>query len=93
MIQAMYNGVSGLRAHKTEMDVISENIANINTTAYKSSKVNFQEMLSQTIRGASAPLASGIGGTNPMQIGLGVNIGSIDVSQAQGSLLSRLPSL
>jgi len=88
MIQAMYNGVSGLRAHKSQMDVISENIANINTTGYKTSKVNFQEMLSQTIKGATAPLASGTGGTNPMQIGLGVSVGSIDISQAQGSLIS-----
>lgn len=87
MIQAMYNGVSGLRAHKTQMDVISNNIANINTIGFKASNVSFREMLSQTIRGATSPTASGMGGTNPMQIGLGTSIGSIDVNQAQGSLM------
>lgn len=87
MIQAMYNGVSGLRAHKTELDVIGNNIANINTVGFKSSRVNFREMLSQTMKGASAPTAGGTGGTNPLQVGLGVGIGSIDVNQGQGSLL------
>ncbi|HOK53414.1 MAG TPA: flagellar hook-basal body complex protein, partial [Armatimonadota bacterium] len=80
-------GVSGLRAHKTQMDVISNNIANINTIGFKSSRVSFREMLSQTIRGATAPTPNGMGGTNPMQIGLGSGIGSIDVSLTQGSLL------
>jgi len=87
MIQAMYNGVSGLRAHKTQLDVISNNIANINTVGFKSSSVSFREMLSQTIKGATAPTASGLGGTNSMQIGLGASIGSIDINQGQGSLL------
>lgn len=86
MIQAMYNGVSGLRAHKTQMDVISNNIANVNTVGFKSSRVNFREMFNQTIRGAGAPRDGGIGGTNPAQIGLGSSIASIDVSQSQGSL-------
>lgn len=86
MIQAMYNGVSGLRAHKTQMDVISNNIANVNTVGFKSSRVNFQEMFNQTLRGASAPKDAGLGGTNPAQIGLGSSVGSIDVSQSQGSL-------
>lgn len=86
MIQAMYNGVSGLRSHKTMMDVISNNIANINTIGFKSSRVSFKEMFNQTMKGATAPKGSGIGGTNPTQIGLGVSIGSIDVNQGQGSL-------
>ena len=85
MIQAMYNGVSGLRAHKTMMDVISNNIANVNTVGYKSSRVSFREAFSQTMKGASAP-STGAGGTNPQQLGLGVAIGSIDVNQNQGSL-------
>jgi flagellar hook protein FlgE len=88
MIQAMYNGVSGLRAHKTQMDVISNNIANINTIGFKSSRVNFREMLSQTVRGATAPKPGGIGGTNPVQIGLGTSVGSVDASISQGSLIS-----
>jgi len=77
MIQAMYNGVSGLRAHKTQMDVISDNIANVNTTGYKASRVYFRQVLSQTLRGATGPQAGGVGGTNPMQIGLGTGVGSI----------------
>lgn len=88
MIQAMYNGVSGLRAHKTQMDVISNNIANINTIGFKSSRVNFREMLSQTVKGATAPKPGGVGGTNPVQIGLGTSIGSVDASIGQGSLIS-----
>jgi len=86
MIQAMYNGVSGLRSHKTMMDVISNNIANINTIGYKAARVSFKEMFSQTLKGATAPRSGGSGGTNPAQIGLGSSIGSIDVSQNQGSL-------
>jgi len=84
----MYNGVSGLQAHKTELDVISDNIANINTIGFKASRVNFREMLCQTLRGASAPVPGGSGGTNPMQIGLGTGIGSVEVSMTQGSLLA-----
>jgi flagellar hook protein FlgE len=88
MIQAMYNGVSGLQAHKSEMDVISNNIANINTVGFKSSRMSFREMMSQTIRGASEAASDGVGGTNPMQIGLGVGVGSIDVNQGQGALIA-----
>jgi flagellar hook protein FlgE len=86
MIQAMYNGVSGLRAHKTMMDVISNNIANINTVGFKSSRVSFKEMFNQTVKGATAAKSGKIGGTNPEQIGLGVTVGSIDVTNNQGSL-------
>jgi len=86
MIQAMYNGVSGLRAHKTMMDVISNNIANVNTVGYKAAQVSFREAFSQTLRGGSAPSGGGVGGTNPAQLGLGVAVGSVDVSQNQGSL-------
>ncbi|MDH7481910.1 MAG: flagellar hook protein FlgE [Armatimonadota bacterium] len=88
MIQAMYNGVSGLRAHKTQMDVISNNVANINTVGFKASRVNFREMLSQTLRGATAPKSGGLGGTDPVQIGLGTSIGSIDTLYSQGSLIA-----
>ena len=86
MIQAMYNGVSGLRAHKTMMDVISNNIANINTIAFKSSSVKFREMFNQTLKGATAPKPGGAGGSNPSQIGLGVGIGAIEINNNQGSL-------
>ncbi len=85
MIQAMYSGVSGLKAHRTELDVIGNNIANINTTGFKAGRVTFREMLSQTLRGGGAPNAD-TGGSNPMQVGLGVGVSSIDMLQAQGSL-------
>jgi len=67
------------------MDVIASNISNVNTTGYKASRVQFQELLSQTIRGSSAP-RGGTGGLNPIQIGLGMALGGIDTMFTQGSL-------
>ena len=87
MLQAMYSGISAIEAHQQKMDVIGNNIANVNTTAYKAGRVTFQDQLSQTIQGAGAP-TTGIGGTNPQQIGLGVKVGSIDTLMAQGGLQS-----
>lgn len=84
MMRSLFAGVSGLKAHQTRMDVIGNNIANVNTVGYKSSRVTFQDVLYQTIRSASAP-ATSRGGTNPVQIGLGVQIGSIDVIHTPGS--------
>jgi len=69
------------------MDVIGNNIANVNTVAYKSSRVTFQDILGQTLKGASSP-QNGRGGTNPAQIGLGMNLGGIDTIMTQGSLQS-----
>lgn len=83
-MRSLFAGVSGLRVHQTRMDVIGNNIANVNTPGYKKSRVTFQEMLNQTVRGASSPQGER-GGTNPTQIGLGVNLGSIDVIHAPGS--------
>ncbi|MCK9479796.1 MAG: flagellar hook-basal body complex protein [Firmicutes bacterium] len=82
MVRAMYSGVSGLKNHQTRMDVIANNIANVNTVAFKSSRVTFQDIYSQTIRPASQPDGI-IGGTNPRQIGLGVTVGSIDTMFTQ----------
>lgn len=76
-MRSMYAGVSGLRNHQTRMDVIGNNIANVNTTGFKKSRVVFQDTLYQSIRGASNP-TDARGGTNPMAIGLGVKIASID---------------
>ena len=87
MMRSMYAGVSGLKAHQTKMDVIGNNISNVNTTGFKGSRVSFKSMLSQTIKGASAPQA-GRGGTNPQQIGLGTAVGSIDTNIEQGNLQS-----
>lgn len=84
MMRSLFAGVSGLRNHQTRMDVIGNNISNVNTPGYKKSRVTFQDMLSQTLRGASNP-TSGKAGTNPMQIGLGMSISSIDVIHTPGS--------
>lgn len=84
MMRSMFSGVSGIRNHQTRMDVIGNNIANVNTVGYKKSRVTFQDMLSQTIRGA-APPQGGKGGINPQQVGLGMNVNSIDSVHTQGS--------
>ncbi len=85
MIQAMYSGIAGMKAFKGALDVIGNNIANINTTAYKGGRANFKDMLSQTIKGATAP-STGMGGSNSAQVGLGVILGSIDINTSQGSM-------
>ncbi|MFO7171554.1 MAG: flagellar hook protein FlgE [Bacillota bacterium] len=85
MLRSMYAGVLGLQAHQVRMDVIGNNIANVNTVGYKSSRATFQDTFAQTLQGASAP-AAGRGGTNPVQVGLGVGLGSIDVDMSQGIL-------
>ncbi len=85
MMRSLFSGVSGLRNHQVRMDVIGNNIANVNTIGFKSSRVNFEEIFSQTLRGASAPRTD-IGGTNPQQVGLGMTIASIDTMFSQGNL-------
>lgn len=84
MMRSLFAGVSGLKNHQTRMDVIGNNIANVNTIGFKKSRVTFQDMLSQTLRGASSP-QGGKGGTNPMQVGLGMSLSSIDVIHSPGS--------
>ena len=86
MMRSMFAGVSGLRNHQTRMDVLGNNIANVNTTGFKSGRVTFQDMLSQTIRGGTAPQVGGAGGINPAQVGLGMIIGAIDTLHTQGNL-------
>jgi flagellar hook protein FlgE len=81
----MFSAVSGLKTHQIRMDVIGNNIANVNTIGFKSGRVNFYEMFSQTMRGAAAP-SSERGGTNPQQVGLGVSLSSIDTIHGQGNL-------
>ena len=84
MQRSLYSGVTGLRNHQTKLDVIGNNIANVNTVGFKSSRVRFQDVFSQTIRGATAPLG-GRGGTNAAQIGMGMTIAAIDTLHTQGS--------
>lgn len=85
MMRSMYSGVSALRAHQTKMDVIGNNIANVNTVGYKASKVTFAEAFNQTLSGAGSSSQSGRGGTNPQQVGLGVNLSSVTVYHTQGA--------
>jgi flagellar hook protein FlgE len=85
MLRAMNSAISGLRNHQTMMDVISNNIANVNTTGFKSSRVTFQTLLAQTLRGA-IPGAIGRGGQDGVQIGLGMAISSVDRLNTQGVL-------
>ena len=87
MMRALFAGVSGLRNHLIRMDVIGNNIANVNTVGFKSSRVTFKEAFVQLVSGASRP-GTTLGGTNPVEIGTGVAVGSIDQSFAQGSLES-----
>ena len=78
MMRSLFSGVAGLRTHQTRMDVIGNNIANVNTVAYKSNSVTFQDLLYQTTQSASgANAATGRAGINAKQIGLGVSTGSI----------------
>lgn len=81
MMRSLYSGVAGLKTHQTRMDVIGNNIANVNTTAYKSSSMTFSELMSQTTQKASgANATTGVGGTNAKQIGLGVKAGAINTA-------------
>ncbi|MCL1829501.1 MAG: flagellar hook-basal body complex protein [Oscillospiraceae bacterium] len=77
MMRSLFSGVSGLRNHQTRMDVIGNNIANVNTTGFKASRTVFQDIFSQAVRGSSQG-SEFMGGTNPIQIGLGMRLGTID---------------
>jgi len=85
MMRALFAGVSGLRNHQVRLDVIGNNIANVNTLAFKSSRVTFEEAFAQLVQGATRPIGNA-GGINPTQVGLGMNIGSIDTDMSQGNL-------
>ena len=84
MMRSLYSGVSGIKSHQTRMDVIGNNISNVNTIGFKSSRVTFADMLSQTTYASSQPTAT-IGGTNPRQIGLGNSVTSVDMIMTDGS--------
>ena len=85
MMRSLYSGVSGLQNHQVRMDVLGNNISNVNTTGFKKGRVNFQDLISQTMAGAARPTDE-VGGVNPKQIGLGMMIASIDTIHTQGSL-------
>lgn len=87
MMRCMYAAVGGLRAHQTRMDVIGNNIANVNTTAFKSSRVTFQDVFYQTLSGGAAASEDGTrGGVNPKQVGIGMSVSTIDTTQTQGNV-------
>jgi flagellar hook protein FlgE len=85
MMRSMYAAISGLKVHQTMLDVTSNDIANVNTLGYKAQRTTFKESLSQLQRGAAAPNAAQ-GGSNAIQIGLGVQLGSIDNNMSTGAL-------
>jgi flagellar hook protein FlgE len=81
----MFTAIGGLKNHQVMMDVTANNIANVNTIGYKDQRASFASMLSQTVRGASAPTAGGAGGVNPTQVGLGVTLQGVSSVLTQGS--------
>lgn len=85
MMRSMFSAVSGLRNHQTMMDTIAANISNVNTFGYKSQRTTFKDALYQTLQGAGAPVAGGVGGTNARQVGLGMQLNSIDQIMTQGT--------
>ena len=85
MMRSLFSGVSGLRNHQVRMDVIGNNVSNVNTVAFKAGRVTFKEGFAQLLQGASRPPGDH-GGINPIQIGLGMQIGSIDTMFSQGNL-------
>src|SRR5262245_13946544 len=84
MLRSMFSAVSGLRSHQAFMDVVGNNIANVNTTGYKTSNVLFEDVLSQTLHGAGEALPNQ-GGTNPAQVGLGVRLTGVTINFEQGA--------
>src|SRR3954468_11707952 len=85
MMRSLFSGVSGLRANQVRMDVIGNNVANVNTVAFKAGRVTFKEGFAQLLQGASRPPGDH-GGINPIQVGLGTQIGSIDTLFSQGNI-------
>jgi flagellar hook protein FlgE len=85
MLDSIYIGITGVGSHQTRLNVISNNIANVNTTGYKGERVNFSDVMSKTLS-EGGPQRAQISATNPSQTGLGVRVGSIDTVQNQGTL-------
>ncbi|WP_261166298.1 flagellar hook protein FlgE [Microbacterium sp. Marseille-Q6965] len=84
MLRSLYSGISGMRSHQTMLDVTGNNIANVNTTGFKASSVEFQDTLSQLVQNSTLPQAD-TGGSNPAQVGLGVQVAAITTNFAQGA--------
>ncbi|MHC4212325.1 MAG: flagellar hook protein FlgE [Planctomycetota bacterium] len=84
---ALSAGVTGLQAHQKMLDVAGNNLANVNTTAFKSSRIIFSELLSESLKKASQPTAT-VGGTNPQQMGSGVGVAGITPNMSQGNIVN-----
>ncbi|MBO1751265.1 flagellar hook protein FlgE [Actinotalea sp. BY-33] len=84
MLRSLFSGISGLRAHQTMLDVTGNNIANVNTTGFKASQTQFQDTLSQVLTNAGGA-QPGLGGTNPAQVGLGVQVAGVTTNFQQGA--------
>ncbi len=82
MVRSLYSGVAGMVTHQSKMDVIGNNISNVSTYGYKSSRATFRDVYYQTSSAASAATPTS-GGTNPTQIGYGAKLGSVDVNHSQ----------
>lgn len=87
MMRGMYSAISGLAVHQTMLDVTANNLANIDTIGYKSQRTTFTDQLSQQLQAPTGP-SPAAGGSNPIQVGLGVQLGSIDNLFGQGSMQS-----
>jgi flagellar hook protein FlgE len=86
-LRALSAGVSGLKGHQTMMDVIGNNISNINTVGFKSGRVTFSEAFAQSLRNSNLPQDQ-LGGTNPQQVGLGIQVNTVDTQFSQGNIES-----
>ena len=84
MLRSLFSGISGLRSHQTMLDVTGNNIANVNTTGFKASQIQFKDTLSQVLTNAGGA-QEGIGGTNPAQVGLGVQVAGVTTNFQQGA--------
>lgn len=82
MVRSLYSGVAGMVSHQTKMDVVGNNISNVSTYGYKSSRATFKDVYYQTNSAAMAATPSS-GGTNPTQVGYGAKVGSVDVNHSQ----------
>lgn len=85
MLRSMYSGISGMKANQTKLDVIGNNISNVGTTSFKASRAKFQDMLYQNVKDAMTP-STNQGGVNAKQVGLGVQLSSIDRIMTQGMM-------
>lgn len=84
MLGSLYSSISGMKAHQTKLDVVGNNIANVNTTGFKKTSINFEETMTQTVKGARGPV-DGQGGVNPSTIGLGTKVSSINTNFESGA--------